>query len=174
VYWHELIKHYVEILSKQTEMDPQQFSALTKQVPYGLTAQLIASLMLFEAVILFTGRWLQSSMEPRVSLSKDFRSLKLGKFLGLIALVMAVAALVFSALQVTSRMAYELALVALSLFVLQGLAIFHVFIGTILKSKAWFILLYAGLILVPFFSFAVTLAGVFDNFANFRKYIVNR
>jgi hypothetical protein len=174
LHWHELIKRYVHLISEHAQMDEKSFAALTDQIPYGFTAQLIASMMLLEGIILFVGRWWHACIDEKVSFQSDFLALKLGKFLGSVALLLALGALLLTFLQIEFNLIKELTLVALSLFLLQGLAIIHKLAGRMLKSRLWLITAYAALVLIPFFSFAVTLTGVIDNFINFRKYIENK
>lgn len=157
---------------QQIEEIQQQFAGLklhellNQVAPYmtgilglGLALALILSLML--------ARQWQAQLYNAGGFSQEFSELRLGKWptfmvLGLIGLTL---------LEMTP-LRINLLLMGLMLFTLQGIALVHGIIQLRGIHKAWLLVLYLPLLLIPM-HMALLLAafGLVDSFADFRRYV---
>ena len=129
-----------------------------------MTGVLMSLCLLILSLSLFLGRWWQGLYTSTRVFRKEFISLRLGKVLAILAVIFVVTALVAN-----QAILWQLAIVCLSIFSLQGMAIGHAIIGQFSYATLGFIAVY-GLLFVaaPQMIMALSAIGVLDTFINFR------
>lgn len=133
-----------------------------------MTGGLVSLFMLTMSLTLFLGRWWQSLQGYIVAFRKEFITIRLGKVLAGFTMLFVIAALV-----VKHAMFWQLAIVCLSMYSLQGMAIVHAIIGQLSSSMLGFVVVYGLLfIAAPQMIMALSTLGVLDTLINFRERFV--
>ena len=139
----------------------QQYLPLVASV---MTGSLVGIYLLTMSLTLFLGRWWHGLQDNVQAFRVEFIALRLGKVLAVFALLFVIGALV-----VKYAIFWQLAIVCLSMFSLQGMAIAHAVIGQLSYSMPGFVVMY-GLLLIatPQMLMVLSTLGVLDSFINFR------
>ena len=176
-YWQNFLQNAFKVIEQDPTFEGMWQSAklspqhLEKYLPFIasiMTGVLISLYILTTAITLFLGRQWQGFQENIHSFRKDFIALHLGKVLAMLAIGFMLAALLFK-----YAILWQLALVCLSIFSIQGMAIVHAFLGQFSNSIIGIVLVY-GLLFIAAPQMIITLStlGVVDTFFNFRKRFV--
>jgi len=113
-------------------------------------------------------RWWQSILYRPGAFAEEFRSLRYGRLLGMLGLLLMLTALLAKGLM--AELAGNLLLVMIGSLLLQGLAIAHALVARFKANHIWLMMLYMMLIfLMPYMLLMVAMAGLMDNWADFRK-----
>ncbi len=138
---------------------------MTGLTAMALTLGLVGSLLL--------GRWWQALLFNAGGFRSEFHALRLGRAAAYFAFaLLIVASLPLATLQ---AIALELAVVAVALFAVQGLAIAHGLVGATGASKGWLVAVYALLLLMlPQTALTLAVAGLADNWFDFRGHFGRR
>lgn len=169
-YWRELLDAYlrgpmVEAGAPAEDVD----QALTRAVRV-MTASFITSLLFVYSISLFVARWWQALLYNPGGFGTEFRALRLGVPAAVVGLVLFAAAVLMR-----SDFATELAVVGLSLFFFQGLALIHALSGRTGNPMVWLVGAYIILVLaLPQMLAALTALGVLDNFVDLRQRLGDR
>jgi hypothetical protein len=153
---------------QSANLSPEKLDKYLPFIASIMTGLLASLLMLSTAITIFLGRWWQGFQENIRSFREEFIAIRLGKVLAIFAIVLIIAALVLN-----YAVLWQLALVCLSIFSIQGMAIVHAFIVQFSNSTIGFVLVY-GLLFVaaPQMIVALSALGVIDTFFNFRNQFV--
>lgn len=117
---------------------------------------------------LLIARWWQALLYRPEAFGEEFRALSLGKVMALVGVLLVVLAMMGSGL--VAELASNLMLVIVGLMLLQGLAIVHALVNRFKANHVWLAMLYVMLIfLMPYMLVMVAMAGLVDNWADFRK-----
>jgi len=139
----------------------QQFLPVIASV---MTGGLVSLYLQTICAALFLGRWwkgLQDNIRP---FREEFVAIRLGKVIAALAILFIVAALV-----VKHAIFWQLALVCLSMFSIQGLAIVHALVGQMSNPIFGFVVVYGLLFFAaPQMVVALSALGVMDSFINLR------
>ena len=133
-----------------------------------MTGMLALSSLFGYSVSVLIGRWWQSELYRPGAFGEEFRQLKMGKAVSILAAVLAVAGGIGSETiaEVSNNLLMPLAL----LFMFQGIAIVHS-ISYGKPSRAWLVIMYLALSLFMFFPYGVMfimVLGLLDNGIDIR------
>jgi len=114
---------------------------------------------------LLLARWWQAGLYNPGGFGREFRALRLSRVAAGVAAVLCVAALT-----VGGEVLQGLALATVALFVFQGLAVVHGVVARRGMATGWLVALYVlVLFLAPQVMAGLTLVGIADAWADFRK-----
>lgn len=117
---------------------------------------------------LLIARWWQAILYRPGAFGEEFRALRLGKMVAMAAVLLALLAMVGNGL--LAELASNMVLVIIGLLLLQGLAIAHALVTRFKANHAWLVMLYMMLVfLMPYMLVMVTMAGLIDNWVDFRQ-----
>lgn len=172
--------HYLKILLAAIEQGPSfhmlQNSNLNLEraeqylpgVASLMTGMVVGVYLLTISVTLFLGSWWHSLVDNVHTFREQFVRLNLGPALAALTLVLAGAAWI-----VKTAIFWQLAIICLSMFFLQGLGLAHAVIGQLSKSVLGFVAVYGLLVIAaPQMVLILASTGVLDGFVNFRKRFV--
>ncbi len=129
-----------------------------------ITGGLVSVYLFALSATLFLGRWWQGTYTNIQMFRKEFIALRLGKVLAILAVLLLVAALT-----VKHAILWQLAIVCLGMFSLQGLANMHAFLGQLSSPMFGFIAVYGLLLIaIPQMVMVLSALGIVDAFINFR------
>ncbi len=171
-WWLQLLHQIMEPMLQQMPADelPQfeaSLSELAEQMSGVMAAGMVASLL----GCLFLGRWWQALLFNPGGFGEEFRQLRLGQSLGLGALLLAMAYMLWQlAEDGGAALLRDLLVLAQVAFALQGLAIAHALVRSNELQRGWLVTLYVVLVLFmgPVILLLAVL-GVLDNWFDFRS-----
>ena len=131
-----------------------------------MTGLLIASVVLVHSCILLFGYKLHSLVNTSIPFDADFKQMRLGTVLAILALITGIWAFLTQ-----SAFAAQLCIILGVLFFLQGMAVIHTICGTMTKGKLWLIIAYLLVIFIPQAILIVILLGLFETFIKLRQRI---
>lgn len=130
-----------------------------------MTGMVVAVYLLTISVTLSFGGWWHDLLDDAQAFHKEFVRFNLGRTLAISVALFAVVAWASKA-----AIFWQLTIVCLSMFFLQGLGLAHAVIGVISKPMLGFIIVYGLLFIVtPQMMLVLASAGVLDGFLDFRK-----
>ncbi len=158
-----LLEHLLEPLLQQLQLDGLQRTAIeTMLAPFSL-GLFIANSLLSVLLSLLLGRWWQALLFNPGGFGAEFRELRLGQQLALLA------ALVFAGvLLLRWPLLANLTPLLLVIYALQGIALAHAIINRARLARGWLVGFYLLLLLLPQTLFLVCLLSVIDAWADFR------
>jgi len=163
-YWRELLETLLKAPLEQGGLSAEEVRQTLDNAVQVMTGSVVASMLVVYTLCLFTGRWWQAILYNPGGFGKEFRGLRLGRAAAVIALLLFAGAVVSDAHQGT-----ELAMVGLSLFFLQGLAVLHELSRRTGRPMLWLGGAYVVLVLaLPQMLAVLTALGVLDNFVDLR------
>ena len=128
-----------------------------------LAGILAIGLMLTVLVSLMLGRWWQSVLYNPGGLQQEFNQLRLGRSLAIISLVlMAVAAFT------ESDTAIMVALVIVTVYMIEGTALAHALVEIRQINKRWLYALYITMFFIPHVVILLVVFGLLDAWVDFR------
>ena len=130
-----------------------------------MTGMVVAVYLLTTSITLSFGGWWNDLLDDTPTFHKEFVRFNLGRTLAISAVLFAVAAW-------TAKTAifWQLTIVCLSMFFLQGLGLAHAVAGALSKPLLGFVTVYGLLfIATPQMMLVLASAGVLDGFVDFRK-----
>ena len=117
---------------------------------------------------LLIARWWQAVLYKPCAFGEEFRAFRLGKVIAIVAVLLVILAIVGKGL--LAELAANMLLVMIGIVVLQGLAIAHALVARFKAHPLWLAMLYMMLVLLmPYMLVMVAMAGLIDNWADFRK-----
>lgn len=158
-------------LMAQTGSEPPgpEASAALQEIARLMTGVAAAAFTLSVLGSLLIGRWWQALLFNPGGFRDEFHRLTVGRILAVAVMVLLALAAVLGG--AGGALAAELVMVALLLFLLQGVAVVHGLVGRTGASVGWLVAMYLLLLVAPPQT-AVLLAvvGVVDNWFDFRAY----
>ena len=153
---------------ESAKLSPERLEKYLPAIASIMTGMLVSMLILITTMTIFLARQWQGFQENIRSFREEFIAIRLGKVLAIVTVTFLVAALMLK-----YAILWQLTLVSLSIFFIQGMAIVHAFFGQFANSIIGFVVIY-GLLLIatPQMILALSTLGVIDAFLNFRKRIV--
>lgn len=168
-WWYEsVINPLFSPVMEQDNIDGEQRQVLQEYLENSaenMTGLLAAFMMYFQAFTLIIARWWQSMLYNPGGFRTEFCSLKLGKPLVIVLVVLGVIKLL--SIGLLSSIAGHFAMVVFALFAVQGLSIAHSVASKLSASTIWLVAIY---FLLFFFWQFVALAGLIDNWIALRDY----
>lgn len=163
-YWRELLEALLKAPLQDSGLSAGDVGQVLDNAVQVMTGSVIASMLVVYTLSLFTGRWWQAVLYNPGGFGREFRALRLGRPAAAMALLLFAGAVVSDAHQAT-----ELAMVGLSLFFLQGLAVLHELSRRTDRPMLWLGAAYVVLVLaLPQMLAVLTALGVLDNLVDLR------
>lgn len=171
--WEALLQDWVQSNAKaleqgarETGMSAAELQAQTEKLSAFMarmmTGAMASAMLLVWILALLNGRWLQSRLYNPGGFGHEFHALRFGRGPALAALlVCALSVLTSLPLVVT------LAVVAITVFLFQGLAVAHAVVRQRGMSNGWLVGIYAMLVLLHT-SVLLSALGMVDNWLNLR------
>lgn len=151
-------------LLKDVRLTGENFEKYLPIAASVITGALVGVYLITSSITLFLGRWWQSVYANTQAFRTEFIALRLGTVLAVVAILFVIASLL-----VNHAILWQLSIVCLSMFSLQGMAIAHALIGQLSSPMIGFIAVYGLLfIAAPQMLMALSTLGVLDTFINFR------
>lgn len=164
-YWREIVEAYLRPALERAELPTESLDQTLTQVVQLMSGAVIASMLVSHTLSLLLARWWQSLLYNPGGFREEFMGLRLGRVPAAIALALFVFALFSQAPVLTA-----LAIVALVVFLFQGLAIVHNLSARAANPMLWLIAAYVLLMLaLPQMMAALSAIGVLDNFVDIRS-----
>ncbi|MCP4187796.1 MAG: hypothetical protein GY763_09380 [Gammaproteobacteria bacterium] len=162
--WVAIIQQSISQLPQSQAYDVAELGENIRLMVHWMILALAASLYLVFVSIVMLSRWTQARLAESDGYKREFQSLSLGKPASMVALVIMVLSFWLVQDWLTS-----LAILVSAAFLFQGIAVVH---AKIAKSKYRSMatgMFYALLLIFPQIMAVTTLAGIVDNWLNFRK-----
>ena len=159
VVFAPILKDFSEVLSAPPGNE-EQVTEIVARLAQTLPA---ATVLIVLAGTLLLGYWWSTVASGQPSFGAEFRQLKLGRWLGSTATLVAALGLVFNAPLVQNLL--PMAVVG---FLFQGLAVTHAWVHAKQWHPALLVVLYL-LLVVPPVAIVVTVVGLVDNWLDLRK-----
>lgn len=117
---------------------------------------------------LLIARWWQAVLYRPGAFASEFRALRLGKAAAIAGVLLVILAIAGKG--VLAELAGNMLLVVIGIVLVQGLAIAHALVARFKAHQLWLVMLYMMLVfLMPYMLVMVAMAGLIDNWADFRK-----
>lgn len=171
-WWQGEISRWVDLLAKQL---PAKTVTLNQVDIVNLLASLmtgvLASTFLLGCVLsLFIARWWQALLYNQGGFRQEFIELRSDWRLAILATLLLFSAIWFSG--TPGKLANDLAMIIMTLYFIQGLAVVHGILHGVHAHWGWLISLYAMLLIVPTQTIAgVSALGFADGWLNLRRFI---
>lgn len=148
--------------------DREMVTGILEGIARFMTGLMAAGMVLNALICLYLARGWQAALYNPGGFRNEFYELRLGRWMGLIAL--AVMGLYLAPLGDVSLAAGDMMIVALSLYLLQGMALAHAIVAMRKLHIAWLV----GLYVVVFFALpqlmaVVAIIGLADTWFDFRR-----
>lgn len=167
-FWDSVLKAFRPIISP--DWTDEQWNEWIAQVAPFITALIACGYILAFVVSLFMGRYWQAQLYNPGGFAEEFRELRLGKQLSLLAIAGVLLVMVTQNVFVLS-----IVMMVMALFLFQGLSLMHGLVKQSNMHVGWLVGMYVFLFFLPL-QIGVMLAvfGVVDNFADIRTHLANR
>lgn len=166
-FWEPLLGVALESVRTGADgraLDPALVAALYR---YLATGSVVAFSMVFAFLALLLARWLATRGTQPGAFGAEYRSLRYGTFIGVLAAVSFIAS---GATPAPVPVLVGTTVVLAIAFVFQGIALAHALASRVQGAMFWLWGLYLSLVLVPqFMLITVSAAGFVDNWFDFRR-----
>ena len=147
--------------------DAAAFNANMREASRIMTGTLAAFISLGLALSLLIARWWQSEVTRPGAFGEEYRKLRLGSTAAIVATLLVLPAWVLTG--GFAEMTANLLLVALVLFMFQGLALGHAAVKQFGNNQAWLLMMYVVITFtLPYGLMLAAVLGVLDNWFDFR------
>ncbi len=170
-FWIQLLEPVKPLLQAGYEFSDAKIDEVINNASKWMTGTFAAAIVLITIISLIMARSWQARLYNPGGFGEEFRQIQLGKQVT-IGLLVATAIAVLT----DSHLITELIMVALAIFMFQGISLVHGIVKQRNMSEGWLIAFYVlmFLLLVQMIVLLATL-GIIDNFVNFRqKYAGNK
>ena len=168
-WWYSQTEQLLPVM-KQAGMDiPDEaaFKANMQEASQIMTGTLAAFVSLGLALTILIGRWWQSVVTRPGAFGEEYRNLRLGSTAAVIATLLVLPAWITTG--GIGEMATNLLLVAVVLFLFQGLALGHAAVKQFGNNQAWLVMMYVVMVFtMPYGLLLAAVLGVLDNWFDFR------
>lgn len=165
--WRELLTTMIQPqrMAAELQVEPEALERVIERTAPLMTGMLAASVVLSAVTSVLLARWWQALLDNPGGFGREFQALRLGRVAASTTAILGIAAALTPV-----RLVDGLALVALTVYVLQGLAVVHGVVGSREMARAWLVGLYVlGVILPLQVAVGLTLVGIADAWADFRQ-----
>jgi hypothetical protein len=147
--------------------DAAAFNANMREASRIMTGTLAAFISLGLALSLLIARWWQSEVTRPGAFGEEYRKLRLGSTAAIVAILLVLPAWILTG--GFAEMTANLLLVALVLFMFQGLALGHAAVKQFGNNQAWLLMMYVVIMFtLPYGLMLAAVLGVLDNWFDFR------
>lgn len=165
--WHELLTTVMQpqrMAAEMQQVTPQAIEGLIDDVAPLMTGLVAASVAFSAVTSVLLARWWQSLLDRPGAFQAEFHRLRLGRVAASATAVLGIAAAATPIALIDG-----LALVAVTVYVFQGLAVMHGVVAARGMGKGWLVAVYVIAILLPLqVMTGLTLVGIVDAWADFR------
>ena len=169
-WWYSHVIEQLLPLMKQAGMEiPDQaaFEADMRDASRIMTGTLAAIISFGLAVSLLIARWWQSEVTRPGAFGDEYRNLRLGATAAVITALLVVPAWITNG--GFAEMTSNLLIVALVLFMFQGLALGHAVVKQFGNNPAWLVVMYVVIVFsMPYGLLFAAVLGILDNWFDFR------
>jgi hypothetical protein len=169
-WWYSHVIEQLLPMMKQAGMEiPDQaaFEADMRDASRIMTGTLAAIISFGLAVSLLIARWWQSEVTRPGAFGDEYRNLRLGATAAVITALLVVPAWITNG--GFAEMTSNLLIVALVLFMFQGLALGHAVVKQFGNNPAWLVVMYVVIVFsMPYGLLFAAVLGVLDNWFDFR------
>ena len=165
-FWQQVLGQILEPIFQAGTMSPADVESSIATLSEYMTGIMVLSIVLVHSSLIFLGYWLNCVAKDNQQYKEEFKNIRLGKVLALLALALTLAAL---ALQ-SSTLA-QLAGIMAILFCIPGMTFIHTLCASMTNSKLWLIISYLLVIFVPQVIVIIVLLGLFETFFGLRNKI---
>jgi hypothetical protein len=165
-FWTDLLSPLLERLSQQENWPYSEADTLS--VTYMMTGLLAAGVSFNALVGVLIGRAWQAQLFNPGAFGQEFRQLRIGKPLALVAA--GVITLAVAGVGTTLPLVVDVLPVLILALTIQGVAIVHALVKARGKGVTWLVVMYVLLVLLSVqMTMILTSLGVLDQWFNFRK-----
>ena len=169
-WWYSHVIEQLLPMMQQAGMEiPDQaaFEANMREASRIMTGTLAAFISFGLTVSLLIARWWQSEVTRPGAFGEEYRSLRLGSVAAVISALLVVPAWITSG--GFAEMTSNLLLVAVVLFMFQGLALGHAVVKQLGNNQVWLVVMYVVIVFtMPYGLLFTAVLGVLDNWFDFR------
>lgn len=171
LFWQATLEQFKPILQEAYQLSSTEADKLLQGMADWMTAVFTAAIAITVALALLLARHWQAMLYNPGGFGKEFRELSIGKIPALVMVLCIVLAIV-----VGSTLAVEILIIAIGIFMLQGIAIAHSVVYQLEMGAGWLVALYVLLfvlilVLLPQMFVLLATFGIIDNFIDFRAKI---
>lgn len=168
-WWYGQTEQLVPVM-KQAGVeipDEEAFDANMREASRVMTGTLAAFISLGLGLSLLIARWWQSEVTRAGAFGEEYRNLRLGSTAAVIAALLVLPAWITSG--GFAEMTANLLLVAVVLFMFQGLALGHAAVKQLGINQAWLMMMYVVMVFtLPYGLLLAAVLGALDNWFDFR------
>ena len=170
LFWQSYIEQLKPALKETYQLESSDVNKLIQSITQWMTAAFAAAVAISTALALLLARHWQAMLYNPGGFAEEFRQLRVGR----IPAIIMVACIVIAILS-DNKMAIEILVIAVGIFMLQGVAIAHGIVNQREMKPYWLVGLYV-LLLILLAQMIVLLAafGIIDNFVDFRRKTASR
>ena len=162
--WAAVVQKSLTQMSQGQELSQVDMGEQIRQMMHWLILMLAASLYVLYVSIVMIARWMEARVAGSDGYRKEFRGLALGKPAAMVAVVLMVLSM-----WISQDWLISLTIMVIAAFLFQGIAVVH---ARILSGKFRPMLtglFYMLLLIIPQVMALTAIAGILDNWLNFRK-----
>lgn len=169
-FWIQLLEPVKPLLKAAYEFNDAKIDEVIKNASQWMTGSFAAALALITIISLIIARSWQARLYNPGGFGEEFRQIRLGKQVA-IGLLVGIAIAVLS----NNQLITELIMVALAIFMFQGISLVHAIVKQRAMNHGWLIAFYV-LMFLMLIQMIVLLAtiGIIDNFVDFRQKQVSK
>ncbi len=166
LFWQQVLKQILEPIFLAANMPQVDVESNIATVSEYMTGIMIVSIVLVHSSLIFLGYWLNCVAHDCKQYKEDFKNIRLGKVLALLAIGLASAAVVLQ-----SSYLAQLSGILTILFCIPGMSFIHTLCDSMTNSKLWLIISYLLIVFVPQAIVIIILLGLFETFFGLRNKI---
>ncbi len=169
-WWYGYITGQVIPAMKQANLElPQEILSeqMLRQSAAMMTGVMVASISMGLSISVLVGRWWQSVISRPGAFGEEFRQLRMGLLASVVLVVLFALSLLASGQ--LAEWASNAMLVAMVVFLFQGLAVGHALVRQSGAGQGWLVMMYILLVFsMPFGFYLAVGFGLLDNSVDFR------
>jgi hypothetical protein len=167
LFWQATLEQLKPLLKDAYKLSSTELDELIVSMAGWMTGVFAAAITVSIALAILLARHWQSMLYHPGGFGEEFRQLRIGKIFALIMIACIVLAIITS-----NRIAIEILIIAVGIFMLQGIALVHSVVHQLEMKPVWLIALYVLLFILLVQMFVLLAAfGIIDNFVDFRRKI---
>lgn len=168
-WWYSQTEHLLPVMKEAGMEIPDEaaFKADMHEASLVMTGTLAALICLGLGLSILIGRWWQSVVTRPGAFGEEYRNLRFGSAAAIVAILLVLPAWLTTG--VIGEIATNLLLVAVVLFMFQGLALGHAAVKQLGINQAWLVMMYVVMVFtMPYGVLLAAVLGVLDTWVDFR------
>jgi hypothetical protein len=165
LFWQSTLEQLKPLLKEAYKLGSSETDELIISMSGWMTGVFTAAITVSVALAVLLARHWQAMLYNPGGFGEEFRQLRIGKIFAFIMLACIALAIITS-----NRIAIEILIIAVGIFMLQGVALVHSVVHQLEMKPVWLIALYVLLFILLVQMFVLLAAfGIIDNFVDFRR-----